>query len=138
MNGLHLCAFFVKFAIVGYSQVGVEMSVPDERSLWDEEYDQWKHCTCEYGNHVERPFPTNGARHLPNNDGREECTTEQAEVGQGHPLASLVNEVQISNAGVNQRLERSQSYALEEPCSGQRHVRMVRGQVAEIACSSPC
>ena len=93
MNWLHFFASFVKLAVVGHGRVGVEMRIPDESCFRNEENDEWEHRSTKYGDKIERPLPSDGARHLSNDHRREEGTTEQAQVAQGHSLASLMHEI---------------------------------------------
>ena len=138
VNWLQFFAAFLKFAVVRHRHVSVEMCVPDERCYGYEKDDQWKHRRGEYSDHVECPLPANRAGHLSSNHGREECTTEQAQIAQCHSFASFVNKVQISDAGIDQCFEGRKADALEEPRSREGSIRMAAGQIAEIARTAPC
>lgn len=111
--------------------VGVEVGVAHKGRLRTEEDDQRQHGGAEDGDEVERPLPTNRTRHLAHNHRREERSSKQTQIAQRHPLASLMNEVQIPHAGIDQGLERRQRNALEEP---RRHERFE----VVVAPTAPC
>lgn len=93
MNCLHFFASFVKLAVVRHGCIGIEVRITYECGLRNEENDQWEHHGAKDGDEIERPLPSNGACHLSNDHRREECTAEQAQIAQGHSLASLMHEI---------------------------------------------
>lgn len=112
--------------------VDVEALVALVGGLRAEEEEEGQHGGREDGDEVESPLVADVCGDFPDEDRREECAAEEGEVAQCHSETSLVHEVEIAHAGVDQRFEGGESNALEYT---RPQERFVRSAVAAAPCA---
>lgn len=121
MTVVHIQILHLVVTGVDY-HVGVESSVATIGRLGAQEEDGRQHDGAEDGFQVEGPPPADAVGNFPNDDGCEEGTAENGQVGEGHARATLMYEVQIADSSVDKGLERSTADALDDTGAKERVV----------------
>ncbi|KAK5161534.1 hypothetical protein LTR16_012306, partial [Cryomyces antarcticus] len=107
--------------------------IAPERRLGHEQHHHGQQGPSEDGDHVEGPLPADRVCDLAHQHRREERATEKGKVAQRHPLAALVDEIQISNAGIDQCFKGCQGDALEDARPQQTGVVATAGAAPRAA-----
>lgn len=104
------------------SHVCVERGVPAVRRLRAEKEDSRKHDGAENRLEVKGPPPADTVSDLADDNGCEEGATKHSQVRERHARATLMDEVQVTNGGVNEGFKRSATNALNDASSQKRVV----------------
>lgn len=102
------------------NHVGVERSIAAESRLGAEEEHCRKHNGAKDGLQVKGPPPADAVSNFANDDRGEEGTAKDGQVRESHARAALMDEVQVTDSGIDQGLKGGTANALDDAGAEQR------------------